>query len=97
MPRPNLEPIDSILSRLIAPHRHKPEFQLSLIQTAWLALLGEAAVRKTRHIAIHDGRVTVYLMSDSLRHELRAQHERLLQALQEELRDQLEIKELILK
>jgi hypothetical protein len=48
-------------------------------------------------LAFSDGRLTAYLVSDSLRHELRAQQARLLQGLQEELSDQLEIKELILK
>lgn len=97
MPRPNLEGIDGIVSRMLADHRHKPAFQLALCSNAWRALLGEAGVQKTRKMAFTDGRLTVFLTSDSLRHELRAQQSRLLQGLQEELKDQLEIKELILK
>ena len=97
MPRPSLEGIDGILSRMLADHRHKPAFQLALCSNAWRALLGEAAVQKTRKLAFSEGRLTVYLASDSLRHELRAQQSRLLSGLQEELKDQLEIKELVLK
>ena len=96
-PRPNLEGIDGILSRLIAPHRHKPAFQLALVQRAWRSVLGSAAELKTRKLAFADGVVTAYLNSDSLRHELRAQRERLLEALREELRDELELTDLILK
>ncbi|MEY3712075.1 MAG: hypothetical protein RL104_858, partial [Bacteroidota bacterium] len=48
MPRPNLEGLDGILSRMLAPHRHKPAFQLALCTNAWRALLGEAAHNKTR-------------------------------------------------
>ncbi len=97
MPRPNLEGLVGILSRMLAPHRHKPAFQLAWCANAWRALWGEAAQQKTRKLAFSDGRLTAYLTSDSLRHELRAQQTRLLQGLQEELQDQLEIKELILK
>ena len=97
MPRPNLEGLDGLLSRMLAPHRHKPAFQLALCTNAWRELLGEAAHNKTRKLSYSDGRLTAYLTSDSLRHELRAQQTRLLQGLQDELRDQLEIKELILK
>ena len=52
---------------------------------------------KTRKLILNDGVLTVFLSSDSLRHELRAQRERLLLSLREELKDQLEIKDLILK
>ncbi|MEN9431580.1 MAG: hypothetical protein RL206_499 [Bacteroidota bacterium] len=97
MPRPNLEGFGDILSRLLAPHLHKPAFQLALCQNAWRTLLGEAAVQKTRKLTFSDGILIAYLNSDSLRHELRAQQTRLLQGLQEELKDQLEIKELVLK
>lgn len=97
MPRPNLEGLGDVLSRMIAPHRHKPAFQLALCQVAWQSLLGNASVLKTRKLTYADGTLTAYLNSDSLRHELRAQQSRLLQCLQEELKDQLEIRELVIK
>jgi predicted nucleic acid-binding Zn ribbon protein len=97
MPRPNLEGLGDVLSRMIAAHRHKPAFQLALCTNAWRALLGELAVQKTRKLTFSDGTLTAYLQSDSLRHELSAQRQRLLEGLQEELKDQLVINELILK
>ena len=97
MARPNLEGFGDIVSRLLALHRHKPGFQLALCQNAWRTLLGESGMLKTRKLILNDGVLTVFLSSDSLRHELRAQRVRLLLSLREELKDQLEIKDLILK
>ena len=94
--RPQLESIQETLGSITSAFKHKPAYQLALIQNAWQATLGEAATQKVQKFSLHQGVLHVHLQSDSLRHELSLQRSRLLVALNEALAGEVVLGELAL-
>lgn len=95
--RPQLQSIQETLESITSSYKNNPAYQLALVQNAWSATLGEGATQKVHTFSVHQGVLHVHFHSDSLRHELSLQRSRLLVALNEALKGQIVLKDLVLQ
>jgi predicted nucleic acid-binding Zn ribbon protein len=89
MRRKNEQPIGEVLKDMFREYGLERKYQQAEIGYVWNNLLGPSVAHVTGRVILKNGRLTVYLSSSLVKHELNMMHTRLISGLNEAMGEEL--------